>query len=158
MLFSVTGGIDDHGSRAQEHNTAIFCCFISCELWYVLLFYVMWTFLFILVVMWTTLCLFKCIWTSFYLCHVNLSCVCFVFLYHLSGSCLLSIAFTVQYKQRRVHLYHPVLSVSGVVISLLSGSCYIIFLDTTITIYHRLCLVFSLETRNDHEKQQQNHR
>ncbi|KAF3487000.1 hypothetical protein F2Q69_00056357 [Brassica cretica] len=32
LLFSVTGGIDDHGSRAQEHNTAIFCCFISCEL------------------------------------------------------------------------------------------------------------------------------
>ncbi|KAF2553408.1 hypothetical protein F2Q68_00036762 [Brassica cretica] len=32
LLFSVTGGIDDHGSRAREHSTAIFCCFISCEL------------------------------------------------------------------------------------------------------------------------------
>ena len=143
LLFSVTGGIDNHGSRAREHSTAIFCCFMSCVLSYVLLFYVMWTFLFIFGVMWTTLSLFKRIWTT---------------IYHVSRSCLPSKAFTVQYKQRRVHLYHPVLSVSGVVISLLSGSCYIIFLDTTITIYHRLCLVFSLETRNDHEKQQQNHR
>ena len=151
-MFSVTGGIDDHGSKAREQSTGAQHC-------YLLLLYVMWTLIclvvlchvnlfFILVVMWTTLCL-----------HVNLSCVCWsqfklVFLYHLSGSCLPSIAFMVQYKQTRVQLYHPVLFVSGVAIPLLFGSCYssfwfLLYLFFTWYYYYYICkLVFSVFIRN----------